>query len=221
MPRHCSPPYNPWPALLSAVKSSFEKDPHSQSGHPCPRNLFGLTDYPDLQTIETTYCLKRQQELDQRPTRGKFDSAHLRAIHKYLFQDVFPWAGEFRVVNISKGNSTFGPAMHLAAALEDALSKLARENFLEGLTPRLFAQRAAFYLGEINAIHPYREGDGRTQREFLRQLALGAGHPLSWAGITQQRMVDASILSHLKGDSTALAAILEQALDSTRHGVPA
>ncbi len=211
-----SPPCVRWPALRNAVKSGFEQDPHSQSGHACPRNLFGLTDYAELQTIETMLCLKRQQQLEKRPTKGKFDSAHLRAIHKYLFQDVFPWAGDFRVVNISKGNSPFGPAMHLAAALEDAFAKLHREDLLTGLTPPVFAQRAAFYLGEINAIHPFREGNGRTQREFIRQLALHTGHPLSWADFTQQRMVDASILSHLKGDSSALAAILEEALYSTR-----
>ena len=203
------------------MKSGFEQDPHSQSGNACPRNFFGLTDYGELQTIETMLCLKRQQQLEKRPTRGKFDTVHLRAIHKYLFQDVFPWAGDFRTVNISKGNSSFGPALYLAGALEDTLGKLQRENLLTDLAPREFAQRAAFYLGEINAIHPFREGNGRTQREFIRQLALHAGHPLSWSGFTQQRMVDASILSHLKGDCTALAAILEEALYTTRNGVPA
>jgi cell filamentation protein, protein adenylyltransferase len=145
---------------------------------------------------------------------------HLRAIHRYLFQDVFPWAGELRVVNIAKGNAMFGPALHVAAALDDAMAKLNRESFLAGLASPAFAQRSAFYLGEINAIHPFREGNGRTQREFIRQLALHAGHPLSWAvggtGFTQQRMIDASILSHTRGDNTQLAAIIEAALLSTR-----
>ena len=203
------------------MAAGFDRDPQSQAGFACPKNFFGITDNNELQAYEGPLVAIRGGELDDKPVRGKFDSAHLRVIHKYLFQDVFPWAGEFRVVNISKGNSTFGPAMHLAAALEEVLAKLARENFLKGLAPRLFAQRAAFYLGEINAIHPFRESNGRTQREFIRQLALHAGHPLSWAGFTQQRMVEASILSHLKGDATALAAILEEALDSTRNGVPA
>ena len=111
----------------------------------------------------------------------------------------------------------FGPALHIAAALEDALSKLLNESLLKGLAAPMFAQRAAFYIGEINAIHPFREGNGRTQREFIRQLAIAAGHPLSWAGFTQDEMVAASILSHTRGDNSALAAIMERALYANRN----
>jgi cell filamentation protein len=199
------------------VASGFINDPHSERGHECPRNFFGTTDYTQLQPVETVYALKRQVQLERKGITGDFTSAHLRAIHRYLFQDVFPWAGEFRVVNISKGNQLFGPALHIAAALDDALTKLHREDLLINLTPQVFAARAAFYLGEINAIHPFREGNGRTQREFIRQLALRAAHPLSWHGFTQQQMIDASILSHTRGDNTALAAIIEAALFSTRE----
>jgi cell filamentation protein len=195
-------------------------DPHSERGYPCPKNLFGIADYTDLQKFEAPLAAKRGGELEDRGISGKFDTAHLRAIHRYLFQDVFPWAGEFRVVNISKGNSNFGPAMHIAGALADALTKLKAERLLAGFSAHDFSLRAAFYLGEINAIHPFREGNGRTQREFIRQLALSAGHPLSWAGFGQQEMVDASIASHLRGDNSGLAAIIEVALFSSRDGSP-
>ncbi len=196
--------------------AGFAADPHWEQGHPCPRNRFGFTDDTKLQLIEAPLVAKRGGELEDLGITGNFDPTHLRAIHRHLFQDIFPWAGELRVVNPSKGNSTFGPALHIASALDEALTKLAQENRLLNLDPRTFAQRAAFYLGEINTIHPFREGNGRTQREFIRQLALHAGHPLSWAGFTQAQMTDASILSHLQGDNSALAAILDQALLSNR-----
>ena len=196
--------------------SGFDNDPHSERGYSCPRNRFGITDYQHLQPIETVFALKRARQLEDFGVTGHFDSAHLRAIHNHLFQDVFPWAGDFRVVNISKGNSMFGPALHIAAALADTLVKLKAESFLIDLTPPAFTSRAAFFLGEINAIHPFREGNGRTQREFVRQLALHAGHPLSWAGFTQAEMVEASILSHTRGDNTQLTALLHRALLSTR-----
>ena len=198
------------------MSSGFRDDPHSEQGNPCPRNLFSITDYKELQPIETAFALKRARQLESWGITGKFDPAHLRAIHRHLFQDVFPWAGELRVVNISKGNSMFGPALHIASALEDALAKLQREDLLINLSAPAFAMRAAFYLGEINAIHPFREGNGRAQREFIRQLALHAAHPLSWAGFTQQQMTDASIASHTRGDNAQLAAIIEAALLSTR-----
>jgi cell filamentation protein len=193
------------------------QDPHSAPGNSCPLNKFGLSDYALLQPIETAATYQRGRELERLGITGDFTPTHLRTIHRYIFQDVFLWAGELRVVNIAKGNQPFGPAQFIAAALEGALAKVHREDLLINLTPPAFAARAAFYLGEINAIHPFREGNGRTQREFLRQLALHAAHPLSWHGFTQQRMIDASILSHTKGDNTALAAIIEAALFSTRE----
>jgi len=204
------------------VSSGFVNDPHSERGNACPRNRFGITDYAELQRLESPLVANRIGELRDRRVTGKFDSAHLQSIHRYLFQDVFPWAGEFRVVNISKGNANFGPAMHIAGALKELFDKLAKENLLAGLTAPAFVERAAFYLGEINAIHPFREGNGRSQREFIRQLGLHAGHPLSWSlvgtGFTQQQMIDASILSHTRGDNSQLAAIIDAALFSTRAG---
>lgn len=197
--------------------SGFVYDPHSERGHPCPKDLFGIADYAELQQFEAPLVAKRGGELEDRGITGKFDASHLKAIHTYLFQDVFPWAGEFRIVNISKGNSNFGPAMHIAGALADAFAKLHAERLLTGLLARDFSLRAAFYLGEINAIHPFREGNGRTQREFIRQLAVHVGHPLSWAGFGQQQMVDASIASHVRGDNAGLAAIIEAALYASRE----
>lgn len=110
--------------------------------------------------------------------------------------------------------------MHIGSALTELSDKLAREKLLVGLDASAFVARAAFYLGEINAIHPFREGNGRIQRELIRQLALQAGHPVSWSvvgtGFTQRQMIDASILSHKRGDNTLLAAIIDAALFSTR-----
>jgi len=147
---------------------------------------------------------------------GSFDCVHLKAIHKFLFQDIFPWAGQFRVVNIYKGDSPFAPPLNIQPTLADLLSKLKAERLLSGLRAEEFAPRAAFYLGEINAIHPFREGNGRAQREFIRQLAVQAGHPLSWYGFTQTQMVEASIASHMAGDYSGLEAIVRAALISSR-----
>ncbi len=126
------------------------------------------------------------------------------------------------MLNISKGNTNFGPAMHIDSALRELFEKLSSEKLLVSLTAKDFIQRAAFYLGEINAVHPFREGNGRTQRESIRQRALHAGHPLSCSlvgtGFTEQQMIDASILSHARGDNSQLAAIIEAAFFSTRAG---
>jgi cell filamentation protein len=193
--------------------TGFENDPQSERGSNCPRNRFGYTSYSELYRVEAAFCIRRGHELEQRVIDGKFDAGHLRKIHWFLFRDIFPWAGEFRVVMIAKpGGASFAPPVHIASALAEALEKLKQENYLRGFDRSAFAHRAAYYLGEINAIHPFREGNGRTQREFIRQLALSAGHPLSWAGFTQEQMVAASILSHTRGDNAELATIIETSM---------
>ncbi len=201
------------------MSGGFANDPHTERGSECPKNRFGLTDYCLLQPVERTFVLRRAVQLEATPEPGNFDIPHLKSIHRFLFQDVFPWAGDFRVVTISKGNSPFAPWQHIESSLADLLARLRQEQFLCGIDAAALIARSAFYLGELNAIHPFREGNGRTQREFIRQLALGAGHPLSWAGFTQQQMTDASIQSHLKGDHSALASILKAALFSSRKSI--
>ncbi len=213
----CLPRWGRWRTWPDRrVSSGFESDPHSERGHACPKNFFGIVDYAELQVVETVFTLKRLRELEAKAVKGAFDSGYLRSIHRSIFQDVFPWAGEFRVVNLSKGNSMFGPALYIESALGELLAKLKAEGFLENLNADAFAARAAYYLGEINAIHPFREGNGRTQREFVRQLALDAGHSISWAGFTQEEMIAASIQSHTRGDCSLLTAILRLATVSPR-----
>ncbi|HLI76673.1 MAG TPA: Fic family protein [Acidobacteriaceae bacterium] len=179
----------------------------------CPLNRYGIRDYTLLQQVEASAVHRRQVQIEDLGITGRFDTAHLRGIHHHLFQDVFPWAGELRLVGLSKpGSAPFAAPQYITSALDDLFRKLPSENHLRNLTPEAFAGRAAFYLGEINAVHPFREGNGRTQREFIRQLAAQAGHTISWAGFTQEGMTVASILSHTRGDNTQLASIMEAAI---------
>ena len=98
-----------------------------------PSNKFQLTSYADLQRRETPLALRRLIELQHRPILGNFDVAHLQAIHRYLFQDVYNWAGEIRSVTISKPDATFPPPQYLKPSLESLFGELAGENFLKDL----------------------------------------------------------------------------------------
>jgi len=120
--------------------------------------------------------------------------------------------GQFRPVNISKGGHLFGDAAFLEPALREVLAKLANENYLAGLEPTNFAGRAAHYRGELNVAHPFREGNGRTQREFIRELGLRARHYIDWRATTPQAMIEASRLSHIRGDASLLAGVIRQCL---------
>ena len=98
-------------------------------------------------------------------------------------------------------------------SLEDTLAKLAAEHYLKGLNADAFASRAAYYLGELNAIHPFREGNGRTQREFIRQLAGEAGYRINWYRISRGQMYEASVESHSQGKNAAFARLIGIAME--------
>ena len=181
--------------------------------HGVLRNTKGLTDAARLEAFIARQSYMRVAELERSPLSGNFDIQHLRRIHQYIFQDVFPWAGNFREVTTARTNSfSFPPPVYILPSLETIFTNIRNENHLKHLDPDTFALRAAHYLSEINAVHPFREGNGRTQREFIRTLALTAGHRLVWTNLTQQENNEASRISYATGDSSQLATIIRQRL---------
>jgi cell filamentation protein len=96
-----------------------------------------------------------------------------------LFRDVYRWAGRFRSVGISKGGSAFCYPEHIVRGMRALFAALARQNKLRRLEADAFAEKAAHFLAEVNAIHPFPEGNGLTQLSFLTLLAHQAGHALA------------------------------------------
>jgi len=181
--------------------------------HGVLRNTKGLSDAARLEAFIARQSYMRVAELERSPLSGNFDIQHLRRIHQYIFQDVFPWAGNFREVTTVRTNSfSFPPPVYILPSLETLFTNIRNENHLKHLDPDTFALRAAHYLSEINAVHPFREGNGRTQREFIRTLSLTAGHRLVWTNLTQQENNEASRISYATGDSSQLATIIRQRL---------
>jgi cell filamentation protein len=183
-------------------------DPYTYPGTDVLRNLLDIRNPQQLDAFEANATAARLIELDERPLFGRFDVAHLKSIHQYIFQDVYRWAGEFRTVNISKGGHLFGVATFIEPALERVLQTLTEERHLKEFDAREFSTRAGYYMGEINAIHPFRDGNGRTQREFIRELAAQAGLVIDWSRVTREQMTAASLESFKTGDSSAMAALI-------------
>ena len=195
------------------MRSTTENsDPYLYPGTTVLKNLRDLTDPDRLKRFEARNTRRRIAELADAPVSGVFDLSHLKAIHWYIFQDVYEWAGHFRTVNISTSGHLLALAAFVEPALQQALGKLAGENHLAGLDADRFAARAAYFLGEINAAHPFREGNGRTQREFIREVGLKAGHYVDWRSTTAQKMVRASRLSHVSGDSSLFASLIRECI---------
>lgn len=193
-------------------------DPYTYPESQVLRNLPGIRDFASMAEFEADSTFARLAELQRLSLKGRFDLAHFRAIHRNIFQDVFSWAGEFRTVNISKGGNFFGAAAFIEPALTLVLQKLPAENYLRQSNAAHFATRAGYYLTEINAVHPFREGNGRTQREFIRQLGAQAGFQIDWTRITREQMIAASRSSFRTGNSSAMAALIRDCLSKGSAG---
>ncbi|MDR4515739.1 Fic family protein [Nitrosomonas sp.] len=139
-----------------------------------------------------------------------------KALHHHIFQDVFPWAGQSRTVALSKGETFFGPPRYVDSEMTKRFHLLEHERHLQHLLPEDFAARAAEHLNEINAIHPFREGNGRTQRLFLEVLAAQAGHAIRGKDIHPEPWNDASIQGFQGNHRPLSALILSGILEQTR-----
>ena len=187
-------------------------DPYKYPGTDVLRNLPDIRDPLRLAAFEANATVARLAELDAVPLNSGFDVAHVKAIHRYIFQDVYAWAGEFRTVNISKGRGWFAAPAFVESVLDTIFRKLQGENHLKGTNAESFAGRAGFYLGEINAVHPFREGNGRAQREFIRQLGVAAGFSIDWSRTSREQMNDASRESFETGRCSGLVGLVRASL---------
>jgi cell filamentation protein len=174
-------------------------------------NRLGITDQSTLEQFEAALVATRSYELSQTPLKGRFDLAHLQAIHKHLFVDLYEWAGRLRTIDISKGGNRFANHMQIESAAAPILQQLAKENHLAGLGAEAFSDRAAYYLGELNALHPFREGSGRAQREFISHLAHTNGYYVAWENMAPADLLAASIAS-FHGDASKLAGVIRRNL---------
>lgn len=169
------------------------------------RNIPGIRDADALRRFEYAATRQRAEELRENPVQGDFDLAHLREIHRRLFQDVYPWAGQLRDVNMSKGASHFAPVRTPAHTLESwgdhILGELKQENHLKGLDTAVFVDRLTYHYGEQNFWHPFREGNGRATKEFLSQLANEAGYEIEYHRVNARTWNEAAARQH-QGDPT-------------------
>ncbi len=188
------------------------EDPYVYPGTSVLRNRLDVRDGEELARREAIATALRLAQLRERPVPGRYDLQHLQAFHRNIFGDIYAWAGETRTVAITKAKSPFALPEHVAGYLNGVLAELPAENYLRDLSRDRTVERLTHYYAEINAAHPFREGNGRTQRAFLGQLAKEAGYRLAWERADPERNIDASRAS-LHGDDRALHALLSDILD--------
>lgn len=135
------------------------------------KNLLNISDYEVLLFVESSAVSKRLQELFKNPIKIKGTSSLLE-IHHYLFQDIYAWAGKVRTVNISKDGKPFFDGERFSSAFQYIDSLIEEYRTIDSSNFAEIAKALASILDHVNFLHPFREGNGRTQREFIRILAL-------------------------------------------------
>ena len=150
------------------------------------RNKVGARTKVALDDAEGDLSFARLMQLMDHPPKATGDLDELRAIHRHLFQDVYVWAGEVRIVDVRKnveGADWFLPVSMIGRAAGYATEELRSDNHLRGLDCERFVERLAYHYDQFNYIHPFREGNGRTQRVFWNRVGRDAGWQLDWRGV--------------------------------------
>lgn len=168
-----------------------DDDPYLQPNSTCLANLLGIIDTTSLHQAESAITQATLADLYRNPVNGIFDLLHLQEIHRRIFSEIYSFAGELRQVDIMKGGRLFLPCALIEQEANEIFSQLKDENFLCGFSLEKFSQRAGFYLGQINKIHAFREGNGRTQRVFVDQLARQNNYYIKWQAISGAAMAKA------------------------------
>jgi cell filamentation protein len=175
-------------------------------------NLLDVKEEEKLKELETVYTLFRLSELAIRKPAEPLDVKAFLEIHRYILQDIYPFAGELRKEMLSKGTSSFAHPDFIETHLAHIFAELAKENYLKGKPREELISRLAYFLAELNALHPFREGNGRTTREFARQLVHNAGYRLDWEKVLQPAEIINAFVDSFHSDNRRLEKILDEVI---------
>ena len=157
------------------------------------KNKLNIRDAQTLKKAEEEITLIKHMELLKNPIRGNFTKSHLMNIHQFLFEDLYPFAGKIRREQISKADTLFYPPDLIDRELHKVFTKIKEQHMLKNTGAEEDFDHLAFVMAELNIIHPFREGNGRSIREFIRVLAKRMGYDLNWGNVGKDALLKASI----------------------------
>ena len=161
-------------------------------GTTCLINKLGIRDEEKLAEVEAQITFAKTVMLEENPVEGNFDFEHFKRIHEFLLCDLYEWAGQVRTVDISKKRTKFLDAASIEQIANKCFSKIA-EGYLENLPLEDFAKRIAEFYNDVNYIHPFREGNGRTQRVYFTQLIRHYGYDINFSEVDTDELMIATI----------------------------
>lgn len=191
---------------------SSAPDPYINTETGVLKNLLGISSSEELEDAEADITAAAIASIPDQPALGDFDLDHLKNIHWELFNTFYSWAGEIRTVEIAKENIRFANSDAIAQAAKQLFDELQAESLLRSLLREQYPERLAHYYSEVNILHPFREGNGRTERVFFSQLVVEAGYRLAWERLDADENLRSCIAAY-EGDESPLATMFDGLLE--------
>ncbi|WP_087019643.1 Fic/DOC family protein [Thaumasiovibrio subtropicus] len=191
-------------------KYGVNQDPHCYPDSDVLINHLNIRDADLLAEAEVEFVRLRYMDyVSEVNALEDFTMAHFLFLHQVLFQDVYPWAGQPRDVDISKGGTRFCSCQFISTELTRQLKRLPA--LRDCMDRDAVVTLSADVFCEINAIHPFREGNGRSTRFFFEELLFVAGYEIVWPSISKEDWIVANIKG-FNGDVKGLKDIFDQAI---------
>jgi len=187
-------------------------NPYYIAGTECLKNLFGISDEDLLAALENDVTSTRLAKLKVTPLPGKLDYNYFKDIHKNLFDGIYEWAGKERSIPTEKGISRFQWPAQIESSAVKLFNELASENNLKGLGRDDFIKRAAHYCAEFNFVHPFPEGNGRSQRVLFCEIASRADYELDFGRVPKGKFVEGIVHASFGSDISKLEKVFEQSM---------
>lgn len=192
----------------------YSIDPISANCYPGTSvliNKFDIRDEGKLNEVESVLVSAKYAEWMNAPKCETFDFEHYKAIHRFLFSDLYDWAGQVRTVNISKKGTLFIDAEHIGEQATLIFDRLKAYRCFCGLPHDEFVEEIVDFYCTTNILHPFREGNGRTQRAFFTQLIRNAGYDINFSDMDTDLLMIATIQSE-QGVTDLLRAIFRESI---------
>jgi cell filamentation protein len=194
-----------------------QSDPYQYPGSQVLKNLPDIRDATALEVFEQRATALRIDEMIAAITAVPVNLALWQTIHRVLFQDVYDWAGNIRTVQLAKGNTVFAMPERIEAEARRVFDALERER-LPSLNRAQSVAKLAHHFGELNVLHPFREGNGRTQKLLFDEIARRAGYVIDWAKMDVDALLQAVIVAFQKQDYSPLERLFGKAIEEKHRG---
>lgn len=193
---------------------TYSLEPVSQDCYPGTTvlvNKLNIRDEATLNEAEALITYINASKLEYCPLEGVFDFTHYKAIHHFLFSELYDWAGQVRAVNISKKATCFCRAERIETQAQLIFQRLKERDCFKGLSHHDFVDEIVDFYCVTNMLHPFREGNGRTQRTFLAQLIRNAGYDINWAEVDGDLLMIA-IIQAAQGVTDLLRSVFQESI---------